>query len=128
MRRIAIASVGGVLMLAVLAQTASAKIIVIDREKARGEFQYAQAAGAVDDPKRIWVKVKSRPRQEADGVWNMHCEKGYGSGATDGHHSGSTPYRRRLRMPYRRPDSCNVVANAQLSDSGLIIVVLLARV
>lgn len=129
MRRIAIASVCAVLTLAVLAEAASARIVVIDRGKARGDDTVAQANGSIDDPKRIWVKVKSRPRQEADGVWNMICSRGSFAESTDGQHSGSTPYRRRLRMPYRRPDRCSVAANAHRdSSSGLIVVVLLARV
>lgn len=128
MRRIAIASVCAAVMLAGLAETANAKIVVIDRESARGDDTTAQVSGSIDHPKRIWVKVRSRPRQDADGRWEMLCQEGTHSRSTDGQYSAMTPFRRRLRMGYRRPDKCGVVASAHRSGSGRIVIVLLARI
>jgi hypothetical protein len=86
------------------------------------------ADGTVNNPRRIWVTIKARPNQYADGNYSMVCSRGSGAGSKDGNYSGTTPYRRALRMPYRRPDNCSVAALGSLSHSGTIIVILTARV
>ena len=128
MRKMFGVAITAITLIAATAATARADTVVIDRARARGNYAVAQASGSINHPKRIWVKVKSRPRQRADGAWSMTCTRGSGAGSRDGRHSGTTPYRQRLRMPYPQPDSCSVAANAQLSGSGRIIVILLARV
>jgi hypothetical protein len=106
---------------------ASARVIVIDKARARGDFATAVASGNVRKPKRLWVKVKSRPHQRATGSYSVVCTKGSGAGSRSGNFSGRTPFRRRLRKPYRRPDSCTVAASAQLKRGGRLTVILLAR-
>lgn len=128
MKSVFAVTVTAITLLAATAATARADTVVIDRARARGDYAVAQASGSINHPKRIWVKVKSRPRQRTDGAWSMTCTKNSGAGSRSGRHSGTTPYRQRLRMTYPQPDSCSVAANAQLSGSGRIIVILLARV
>jgi len=112
----------------VTALPARADIIRIDRARARGDFATTIASGDVDHPRRIWVTIKARPNQYADGNYSMVCSKGPGAGSKDGKYSGTTPYRRGLKMPYRAPDSCTVSALGSLGRSGTIIVILTARV
>jgi hypothetical protein len=117
------------LMLTLMAEPAIADIVVVDRATARGDYAVATASGTVDNPRRLWVKVKARPNQRVDVYWLTVCSKGYGAGSKDGDFSGLTPLRKRIGMPYRRPDSCTVSASAQLSGRGRkIIVIILARV
>jgi hypothetical protein len=115
-------------LVAALAQTARAEIVVIDRGRAVGPQALGSASGSVHNPKRIWMKVKSRPSQRIDASWSMVCSHGSLPGTRDGDFSGRTPIKRRLGMPFRRPDSCSVASRAQLTDTGRIFVVLLARV
>ena len=107
---------------------AQASIVRIDRARARGDYATTIADGDVNNPRRIWVTIKARPNQHADGNYTMTCSKGPGAGSKDGKYSGTTPYRRVLKMPYRRPDECSVAALGSLGDSGTIIVILTARV
>jgi hypothetical protein len=111
-----------------LAQTASAQIRVLDRGSAEGDQALATASGRVSNPKRIWLKVRSQPDQRIDASWSMTCSRGSRLGTKDGSFSGRTPIKRRLAMPFRRPDSCSIATRAELRDTGLIVVILLARV
>lgn len=97
------------------------------KETARGEYAIANAAGNVNRPTAIYVRVVSRPRQKASGAWAVTCAKGFGAGSKNGRLRGKTPFVRRLRMPYARPSSCVASANAQLSNGGFVKVQLLAR-
>lgn len=118
--------------LAVLMMTGQAEAAtkVIDRQTARGDYAIATAGGNVNHPKRLWVKVTSRPHERVFVSWSDTCGKGFGAGSKSGHFRATTPVgRHRLKMPYRRPDSCSVAASAQLQGTGRRIqVTLLARV
>ncbi len=116
------------LVLIALEAPASADVKRIDRATARGDYAITTASGSVDNPTAIWVKIKARPNQKAGGNWNMVCSKGSGAGSKSGNYSGVTPFVRKLKMPYSRPDSCTVAALGSLSKGGKIIVILLARV
>lgn len=117
------------LTIVLLAEPALADIIVVDRAVGRGDYAVATASGTVDEPRRLWVKVKARPNQRVDVYWITTCARGTGAGSRDGDFSGITPVKRRIGMSYRRPDSCSVAATAQLSGRGRkIVVIILARV
>jgi hypothetical protein len=107
---------------------AAADIRSIGRCRARGDFAICVASGSVDNPSRLWVKVRSTPNQSVDGSWTVVCSRGFGAGSRDGNFSGVTPLKRRIRMPYTNPDDCTLSGSAQLSDSGRLVVILLARV
>jgi hypothetical protein len=96
------------------------------QETANGDYAVAAAAGNVDRPKAIYLRVKSRPHQKVTGSWLVICSRGYGAGSKDGDFQGQTPLVRRLKMPYKRPSSCTVSASAQLSDGGFLKVQLYA--
>jgi hypothetical protein len=129
MKRVLIASTL-VMTILTIATPAEARVVVVDRASARGDFAIAVASGNVDSPNALFVKVKSRPTgQRVDVFWNVVCSRGSGAGSRDGDFSGQTSIRRQVRMPYANPDSCTFAASAQLSDgSGRIVVILQARV
>ena len=129
-RGVRTAIVAGLLAaLTALAEPALAAVIIVDRAIARGDYAVATAGGSVDRPRRLWVKVGARPNQRVDVSWVTVCSRGFGAGSRDGSFSGVTPLRRRIAMPYRRPDDCTVSASAQLSGRGRrIVVIILARV
>jgi hypothetical protein len=107
---------------------AEATVRVVDRARARGDFAVAVASGSVDNPRRLWVKVKAQSNQGVYVAWTVVCSRGSGAGSRDGDFNATTPLRRRLRTPYRQPDSCSFSASAQLDESGRLTVILLARV
>ena len=96
------------------------------QEVANGEYAIAVAAGNVDRPHAIYLRVQSRPHQRASGAWTMTCSKGFGAGSKSGQLRGVTPFVRKLRMPYKRPSSCTASASAQLSSGGFVKVQLYA--
>lgn len=96
------------------------------QETASGEYAIATAAGNIDQPTKIYVRVKSRPHQQFSGAWTVVCAKGFGAGSKSGQLEGRTPLVRTLRMSYRHPSSCTTSANAQLSDGGFVKVQLYA--
>ena len=128
MRMRLIGSVLTLLLVATAASEASADIRRIGRCRARGDFAICVADGSVDNPSRMWVKVKALPNQSVSGSWTVVCSRGSGAGSRDGNFSGQTPLKRRIRMPYTNPDNCSVGASGQLSHGGRIVVILLARV
>jgi hypothetical protein len=68
LRRAVAAVLTGVLLI-FLAETATAAILVVDRGHARGDQAILTVGGSVDEPRRLWIKVKARPNQVADGAW-----------------------------------------------------------
>jgi hypothetical protein len=93
---------------------------------ASGDYAIAQASGTANHPHSIWVKVVASPSQNADLHWTMVCTKGFGAGSKSGSvRSARAPFKRKLRMPTKNPRDCTVAANAQLSNSGRVTVILL---
>jgi hypothetical protein len=92
---------------------------------ARGDFAICVASGNVNHPLQIQAYVIARPGQRVSGAWDMVCSKGSGAGSKSGNIGGRAsaahPLVKTLPMPYRRPDSCTVSADAQLQAGGNFI-------
>lgn len=92
--------------------------------RAQGDYAICTASGSVNHPHSITVHVIARPGQHVSGAWSVVCTKGTGAGSKSGNFSGWASARsnltHKLKMPYRRPDSCTVAADAQLAHSGHI--------
>ena len=128
MSRLTIAAIALFVVLAT-ASTAQASTKVVDRKSGRGDYAVATAGGNVKHPKRLWVKVTSKPHERVYVSWSDTCGKGFGAGSKSGHFRATTAAKRRIKMPYRRPDSCSVAATGQLQGKGRkITVTILARV
>ncbi|MFL5738014.1 MAG: hypothetical protein ACJ76P_11850 [Actinomycetota bacterium] len=128
MRRVTIVATGVLIVLA-MASGAQASTQVVDRKSGRGDYAVATAGGNVRHPKRLWVKVTSRPHERVYVSWTDTCGKGFGAGSKSGHFRATTAVKRRIKMPYHRPDSCSVAATGQLQNKGRkITVTILARV
>jgi hypothetical protein len=111
-----------------IAVPAQGTIRVVDRSRARGDFAVTSASGSVDEPRRLWVKVRARPNQGVHVTWIVTCSRAGDSGSRDGDFNATTPVRRLVKMPYRRPDSCTFAGSARLDDSGRLTLILQARV
>jgi hypothetical protein len=124
---IAVALVGGMLL---VAAPASARIIVVDRDRAHGDNVFVNASGDVNDPEALFVKVKSRPtNQRVRVIWNVVCHRPSGSSSTSGDFYRRTTVYERVRMPFANPESCGFAATVQRTGgSGRLTLVLLARV
>jgi hypothetical protein len=94
--------------------------------RAQGDFAICDASGSVNHPLSLVVHVTSSPDQHISGAWDVVCAKGTGAGGKSGSFSGKTPFKRTLKMPYARPDSCTVSAGAQLGTGGSVHVWLIA--
>jgi invasion protein IalB len=100
------------------AATTTAQARTVGSCRARGEYATCVASGTVNNPLRLYVHVAASPRQKVSGAWDVTCSEGDGAGSESGSFGGKTTLTRKLRMPYRRPDSCVVSADAQLSRAG----------
>jgi hypothetical protein len=85
---------------------------------ASGDYATCVAAGTAKRPLVIRVHVSASPRQPVYVAWSDTCSKGFGAGSKSGHFTTTTPIHRKIRHPYRRPDSCIVSADGQLQNGG----------
>lgn len=88
--------------------------------RAVGDFAVCVASGNAIRPHRIRSHTSASPNQRVDVTWSMVCSRGTGVGQRSGSFHGFTPVNRILRHSFRHPDSCSVVAEAQLAHSGHI--------
>ena len=93
---------------------------------AQGDFAICDAAGTTWHPLSVVLHVTSSPGQHVSGAWDVTCSKGLGAGSRSGNFSGTTPYKKTLRLNYRRPDNCIVSTDAQLGTGGSVRVRLVA--
>lgn len=122
--RMAAAATGALLVATGVPAVASAR--TIGRASASGDYAIALASGHVNHPRRMYVKVTSSPHQSVSVSWTMVCSRGFGAGSKSGQFTRRTTVRRKLKMPYRRPDDCTVSASAQLDNGGHVKVILQA--
>jgi hypothetical protein len=85
---------------------------------AQGDFAICDASGTTWHPLSVVLHVTSTPGQHVSGAWDVTCSKGLGAGSRSGNFSGTTPYKKTLKLNYKRPDSCIVSADAQLGTGG----------
>ncbi len=126
-KSIAVALFGAVLF---AAAPASARIIVLDRDRTHGDNALVNAEGEVNDPEALFVKVKTRPtNQRVRVIWNAFCDIPSGFSSTSGNFYRRTTVYERVRMPFANPTHCRLTASVQRTvGSGRLILVLLARV
>lgn len=126
-KSIAIALFGAVLF---AAAPASARIVVLDRDRTTGDNAFVNADGEVNDPEALFVKVKTRPtNQRVRVIWNAFCDIPSGFSSTSGSFYRRTTVYERVKMPFANPTHCRLTATVQRSvGGGRLILVLLARV
>ena len=126
-KSMAVALVGGMLF---AATPASARTIVLERDRAYGDNVSVNAVGEVNHPRALFVKVKSRPtNQRVRVLWNVFCSIPSGSSSTSGNFYRRTNVYERVRMPFANPTVCRLTATVQRTvGTGPLILVLLARV
>lgn len=89
---------------------------------ARGQYATCVASGTAYSPATIRVHVRSSHRGQPVYVsWTDVCTKGLGAGSRSGSYHAKTISNRKIRHPYKRPDSCTVSAGAQLTGGGSFI-------
>lgn len=85
---------------------------------AAGSYAVAQAAGSVNSPSRIQLRLVANPEQSALVSWTMTCnESSGGVGNKSGQSTLQLSTIETLPMP-ARSDHCIVSSNAQLHGSG----------
>jgi hypothetical protein len=126
-KSIAVALVGAVLF---AAAPASARDVVLDRDRTTTDNAFVNADGEVDDPEALFVKVKTRPtNQRVRVIWNVFCDIPSGFSRTSGSFYRRTTVYERVRMPFANPTHCRLTATVQRTvGSGPLILVLIARV
>ena len=102
--------------------TMARKAKTIASGRASGDYAIAQATGEAKSPRTIKLRVTATPSQRVSVAWTMVCVEGMGAGSKSGQFEATAPLTRALRKPSSRPDSCTVSANAQLSESGKVVV------
>ncbi len=117
-----------VLLVLATANPALADVVVVDKQKARGNYPTVQASGDVLSPTKLWVTVKARPSQPAMVFWWMTCSRGGDTKSSSARFREMAPVTHAMKMPYRTPDECQVAITASLDDRGTIVVMLTARV
>lgn len=100
---------------------------VFKTARASGDFATTVAAGNVNRPAQLGVRVLARPNQAVTAHWTMICSKGVSAGSKSGRFSGRTPITRAARFPMSRPSRCIFSAGAQLARGGRLTVQLLRR-
>jgi hypothetical protein len=115
----------GVVALAGTASSASAtaapKVHYAGSCTARGQFATCVASGNAVRPATIYVHVRSSHRgQRVSVTWSDVCSKGFGAGERSGSYSARTVSTRKIKHPYRHPDSCSVAAEGQLNGASFI--------
>jgi hypothetical protein len=113
---IAFAAVASVVLMAAPASAASSHRIGSCR--AQGIAAICVVSGIAHHPRTIHVHATARPNQRLLIRWHMTCSKGMDVRKSRGHFRATTPIRRRLHHPFRRPDSCVVSARSRLRQGG----------
>lgn len=130
MRLLVLATALGVLALAPTPGGArlAAERGVIASEGAGGSRAIVVAEGTTRRPRRLRMRVSSRPLQRVSGQWLVTCRPRSGRRrSARGTFAGRTTLRRTLRIPVASPRRCRVSATAQLSSRGRIRITLLRR-
>jgi hypothetical protein len=101
--------------------TATAKVHHAGSCTARGQYATCVASGNANHPVTIEVHVRSSHRgQRVSVTWSDVCSKGTGVGMRNGSYTAKTVSTRKIKHPYKRPDSCSVVAEGQLHGGSFI--------
>jgi hypothetical protein len=98
----------------------------VARETANGSYSIASLTVTVENPGALWIRVKARPNQSVTANWDIFCQSGDEFTSRGSSTEGRTPLLRRIHIPQRFPDSCDISALAQLGGSGSITLIFLA--
>jgi hypothetical protein len=82
-RRVVVVALG-LAFVSATAAPAEADIRVVGSSAGTGDFAVASSHGSVDEPWRLWVKVKARPKQSVYVAWTVVCSQESGAQSTDG--------------------------------------------
>jgi hypothetical protein len=108
-------------------EDATSKRVTIDVSRKVGTRVRANAAGFVDRPAAVAIRVSSAPPQRVVVSWGMSCPKTEGGKdrGTGGTYVVTPPNVRALRLPRREIAFCAVRGEARLSRKGRVKVTLL---
>ena len=111
---------------AMLVAAPAAGAEVIGSGSASGDGAIAYATGTASKPSRIRVRITSSPRQSVFVAWSVECSRGTRTKSVNGRFRARTRVTRRLRVPMRRPRSCNASVSALIDRAGRVRVRLLS--
>ena len=81
------------------------------------------SGGYAGHPAWVQVNVKANPNQKVDVYWDIFCNKGQSSSSNSGNFTARTPLHRKLLLPVKNPDNCDITADVSfhsLYGKGMI--------
>ena len=99
----------------------AAKTVVRGLCMAKGDgFVYCSTSGDVHNPKKLLVRVESRPNQRAETDWSVSCTKGTRFGSRSGSFTEKTPYSKNVPLPFTAPEECSFSLSFYIEDAGTV--------
>lgn len=100
---------------------------VLATNTARGSEAIASAAGSIDRPRAMYVKVTASPRQEVLGSYSAICSKGTRTKTRSVDFDGTSPLTVKVQASIPGADDCSIGAAAGLTGRGTITVKVFGR-
>jgi hypothetical protein len=87
-----------------------------------GRFAVAFGVGSVARPRRLRLRIESKPEQWITAVWVVTCHRGLALESNSASASGRSPLVRELPLPLHGSERCSIFAGGQLEGTGAIAV------
>jgi hypothetical protein len=87
-----------------------------------GKFAVAFGVGSATRPRRLSLRIESKPEQWITAVWVVTCHRGLALETNSASASGRSPLVRQLSLPLMSPERCSIFAGGQLEGAGAIAV------
>jgi hypothetical protein len=96
----------------------------IGKKSDHGSFAAATASGVAQKPKRVYVRVKTKPRHSFKLFWAVTCSRGSTTKSKQGNFSGTGSRIKKIGLAVRKPDFCGVGASGSITGTGRITVLI----
>ena len=123
--RVAAAALVALLAAGGMAAAAELKLRVLARESKSGTRALVKVGADTNRPATLRVRVYAEPRQRIAGMYTVTCFGSLKVRRDKGGFAGRAPVTRTVELPFADPDRCFVSAQARLTGTGRITVLLL---
>jgi len=93
---------------------------MIAQDRQSGDRVTAAVSVTARHPKAIYFRVTASPKQSIKTSYLLTCVIGYASRRSSVKVTGRTPYVRKMKMKYRNPDVCYVIASSHVRNTGTV--------
>ena len=94
----------------------------IGQKSGHGSFASATASGVAHTPAKVYVSVKTKPRQGFRLFWATTCSGNGKVRSKHGNFSGTGRRIKRIKFAIKKPDFCGVGASGSLNGTGKITI------